>query len=65
MESLKTSVCVATGAFAATQLFSTGLKHQYENVNWNHWGWSSLFGAFGVTMAAFSLHKLVKDRTYD
>ena len=61
MDSLKNSLCVATGAFAATQLLSSGLRQQYSSVDWNHWGWSSLFSAFGVAVAAYSVHKLVKD----
>ena len=60
MEGLKNSLCVATGAFAATQLLSTGLKQQYNSVNWGNWYWSSLFSAFGGAVAAFSVQKLVK-----
>jgi hypothetical protein len=61
MDSLRNSLYVATGAFAATQLLSTGLNRQYSDVNWGHWGWSSLFSAFGGAVAAYSVHKLVKN----
>ena len=61
MDSVKNSLCVATGAFAATQLLTTGLRHQYSSVDWNHWGWSSLFSAFGGTLVAYSIQKLVKE----
>ena len=61
MDSLKNSLCVATGAFAATQLLSSGLRMQYSDVNWGHWGWSSLFSAFGGTVAAYGVHRLIKE----
>ena len=60
MESVKNSLYAATGAFAATQLLSTGLRQQYSSVDWNHWGWSGLFSAFGGALAAYSIQRLVK-----
>tara|TARA_B100001250_G_C19695796_1_gene742462 strand:- start:357 stop:557 length:201 start_codon:yes stop_codon:yes gene_type:complete len=62
MDGLKNSLCVATGAFAATQLLSSGLRRQYDNVDWSHWSWSTLFSAFGGAVAAYSVQKLVKSR---
>ena len=63
MDSLRNSLCVATCAFAATQLLSTGLKRQYSDVDWGHWSWSTLFSAFGGAVAAYSVQKLVKNAT--
>lgn len=60
MDSLKNSLCVATGAFVSTQLFSTALNTQYDNVNWEGWRWSMLFSAFGGAVAAYSMNNLVK-----
>ena len=34
---------------------------QYSDVNWGHWGWSSLFSAFGGTVAAYGVHRLIKE----
>ena len=64
MDGLRNSLYVATGAFAATHLLSAGLKRQYADVNWEHWGWSTIFSAFGGAVAAYSVQKLVKDRTH-
>jgi hypothetical protein len=61
MESVKNSLYAATGAFAATQLLSTGLRQQYSSVDWNHWGWSGLFSAFGGALAAYSVQRFIKD----
>ena len=61
MESVKNSLCAATGAFAATQLLSTGLRQQYSSVDWSHWGWSGLFSALGGALAAYSIQRFGKD----
>ena len=62
MDNVKNSISVATGAFVATQVLSTGLKHQYSEVNWNHWGWSTLFSAFGGAVASYSLQKFLTSK---
>ena len=65
MDSLKNSLTVATGAFVATQFFSTALKTKYDTINWDSWRWSTVFSAFGGALAAYTATNLIKSSSQD
>ncbi len=58
LDTLKSSLFLASGAFAGSMVLTRGLKTNCT-VNSNNWMWQSLFGTVGVVTGAWMGSKLL------